>query len=425
MQTMRSYNELIRPLLGSYRRLRNGKNLPLEKHLAAAFYPVYGFGYTRSHGYRQAASQGSIFKIVTAYEALVQRYKKLSKENPTMSQLNPFEMVDEVYRDGNHWYVGYTLDEKPIPQVYHGGRLPRSQAKHIGRIDLLKALETSSNPYFSLLAGEVIEHPQDLANAAKEFSYGVRTSIDLPYEIAGKVPDNLEKDRTGLYAFAIGQGAFVTTPLQTAVMLSTIANGGKVLKPKIVSLTAGLRPKREENQIPCPPEFDYQEDLSLIGIDFPLFTSISMSGQKSLIKPISTVVKHTIFFPEVIRKTLLIGMKRVVKRTQEHSIGTLSHLYRNHPEAIRDLQEVSKALVGKTSTAESVETVNLDLQMGTNLYTHVWFGGISFEEKSGEESFENPELVVVVYLRFGGFGKEALPIAAQIVKKWREIKKMN
>jgi cell division protein FtsI/penicillin-binding protein 2 len=33
--------------------------------------------------------------------------------------------------------------------------------------------------------------------------------------------------------------------------------------------------------------------------------------------------------------------------------------------------------------------------------------------------------VIIVYLRYGGYGKEAAPIAAQMVQKWREIKRVN
>jgi cell division protein FtsI/penicillin-binding protein 2 len=40
-----------------------------------------------------------------------------------------------------------------------------------------------------------------------------------------------------------------------------------------------------------------------------------------------------------------------------------------------------------------------------------------------KDEFGAPEVVVVVYLRFGGFGKEGAPLAAQLVAKWREIKK--
>lgn len=35
--------------------------------------------------------------------------------------------------------------------------------------------------------------------------------------------------------------------------------------------------------------------------------------------------------------------------------------------------------------------------------------------------FENPDLVVVVYLRFGDYGKEALPLAVEMTKKFLQI----
>lgn len=429
-KTMRSYDELNRPLFGRYR-LRPGTVL-LEKHLAAAFYPVYGVGYGRSHAYRQASIQGSLFKLVTAYEALVQRFHKLGRKVISPQDLNPLIIIDEVYQHGNTHYVGYTEDGKPIPQLYKGGRLPRSLAhKNNGRVDLLRALEVSSNPYFSLLAGECLENPDDLSNAARLFSYGSRTGIELPGEIAGKVPKDLATNRTGLYAMAIGQHSLVVTPLQTALMLATIANGGKVLKPKLVKLTAGRQPARGEDQIICLPHFPYQEALSLVGIDFPLFTAISHTKQESLVKVVPTEVKQEIFMPEVIRNILLRGLRAVTQRSHQENLTQLSRLYRQYPEAIRNFTELKDQLVGKTSTSESVEVIDLDLQEGTNIYTHVWFGCIAFQPNQKEKNkvalllkdeFGQPELIVVVYLRYGGYGKEAAPLAAQIIKKWREIK---
>jgi len=166
LKTIRSYHELTRPLLGKYRYLRSAANAQ-EKHLASAFYPAYGYGYARSHAYRQATIQGSLFKIVTGYEVLVQRIKKLGMKNPSIADLNPLVIIDEVYQKGNTSYVGYTEDGQSIPQLYKGGRLPRSLAhQHSGRVDLLRAYEVSSNPYFSLLAGECLEDPNDLADAA-------------------------------------------------------------------------------------------------------------------------------------------------------------------------------------------------------------------------------------------------------------------
>lgn len=433
LQTLRSFQDLNRPLLGKYRYLRKNENqVQQEKHLAAAFYHRFGCGYGRSQAYRQASTQGSIFKLVTAYEALVQRYQKLEKAGKDTSDLNPLEIVDMIYHQGKDQYVGYNADGQPLPRFYKGGRLPRS-THSIGKVDLMKALETSSNPYFAVLAGDVLDSPKDLAKAARLFSFGERTGIDLPGEIAGKVPDDLEENRTGLYSLSIGQHTLVVTPLQTTVMLSALANGGTILKPKIVGVLAGREPLRGKDLMTESSYYPYQQELSSVGIDFPLFTAADAEQQKSLIKYVPSEVKRTLFMPEAVRKMLLDSMCRVVVRSQSDTLISLSRLYSNHPEAISDYVELKNQLVGKTSTAESIENIDLDLTKGTNIYTHVWFGGIAYDhdiiERKGPHgtylflnSFGAPEVVVVVYLRYGGYGKEAAPIAAQMVKKWREIK---
>lgn len=432
LQTLRSFQDLDRPLLGKYRYLRKTHGQQLEKHLAAAFYPMYGFGYGRSYAYRQAATQGSLFKLVTAYEALVQRYQKLGGREPTVENLNPLEMVDLIQKNGKDLIVGYHADGKPIPQHYKGGRIPKSASGNLGKLDLLHALEVSSNPYFSLLAGDLLESPEDLAKAARLFSFGCKTGIDLPGEIPGKIPKDLSINRTGLYSMAIGQHSLVVTPLQTAVMLSAIANGGHVVKPKIVTLTAGVEREDEELEpIQILPNFLFQDSLSLVGIDFPLFTLSTSYEQKNLVKRFPTEEGRQLFMPDIIRSILLEGMHRVVVKLQQTGISSLSRLYHEHPEAIRDYLDLKDQLAGKTSTSESMENIDLDLRYGTNKYTHVWFGGIVFDSSENEskktylfrDCSGRPELVVVVYLRFGKYGKETAPVAAQIVKKWREIKK--
>lgn len=364
LKTLRSYQELDKPLAGKYKGLKNGGKL--EKDLAAAFYPKNGFGYGRSQGFRQAATQGSIFKLVTAYEAVRQRINKI---NPTRDwQLNPLVMVDRNFKDSKKTYVGYTSEGKVIPRAYKGGTIPRSVSNNLGEMDILKAIETSSNPYFALLAGDVLESPEDLGNAARAFGYGSRTGIELPAEIPGRVPSDLMTNRTGLYATAIGQHTLVVTPLQTAVMLSSITNGGKILKPQI---------------------------------------TLRSASQPEIIR--------TLPMPKQLQKLLMEGTRRVVVKTYHSSLLQLSKIYHDYPEAISDYIDLKEELLGKTSTSESMEQIDLDVVEGTNLYNHVWFGGISYDH-------QKPEIVVVVYLRFGGYGKEAAPVAAQIVKKWREIK---
>lgn len=430
LQTLRGFHQLDRSLLGQYRHLRKQDDKSLEKHLAAGFYPLYGYGHGRSYAYRQATPQGSLFKLVTAYAALVQRYRELAPHVPSQGNLNPLEIVDVTQRKGRELYLGYHADGTPLPQHYKGGRLPKSALASIGKVDLLYAMEMSSNPYFALLAGDVLHSPDDLADAARAFSYGSRTGIDLLGEIAGSVPTDLKENRTGLYSFAIGQHSLVVTPLQASVMVGAIANGGRILKPKIVKLTAGVQRAGEEACfLSCSPHFPYQESLASVGVDFPLFTRILRNESSSQVKLTPTVTRRELFLPNIVRRTLLDGMHRVVEKMQQGGIIGLSRFYRDYPEAISDYLELKDRLIGKTSTAESMEHMDLDPVHGVNMYTHVWFGGIAFDPDADTEEaylirdqFGRPELVVIVYLRFGRFGREAAPLAAQVVKKWHEIK---
>lgn len=398
LKSLRGYYDLKRPLYGSYRQLR--KSTPeayLEKDLAAGFYPKYGFGYGRSQGYRQAATQGSIFKLVTAYEALKQRLDLFEGKTYTLQDLNPLTIDDKIFRTDKELFLGFTSDGKPIPQHYKGGRMPKSLVSHIGKIDITRALETSSNPYFCLLAGDILRKPEDLAQSAKNFSYGEITGIELPSEISGNVPQDLSVNKTGLYATAIGQHTLVVTPLQTAVMLSSIANGGKVLKPKIVRMMAGKKVEQ---------------------------------GSEIRVELFPPVIKRELPMPSAVRRILLDGLQGVSNSLYKSSLPALSRLYEHHSEAIQDLLDVRDQLIGKSSTAEALENIDLDYRSVKNLYNHTWFGSISFDPKNSSDanrfvlrdSFGNPELVIVVYLKYGALGKEAAPLAAQILKKWREIK---
>lgn len=398
LHTIRPFDQLNRPLYGKYPHLRKTDNKQLEKHLAAAFYPQFGFGYGRSFAFRQATTQGSVFKLVTSYAALMQRYYEIETTKITTSALNPLVMYDDTFKQGSKLYIGYDVNEKPIPQLYKGGQLPKSPKLALGRLDLMKAIEVSSNPYFSLLAGDILDSPEDLMDAARLFSYGEKTGIELPAEFSGKLPKDLSLNRNGLYAAAIGQHSMVVTPLQTAVMISTIANGGKVLKPKIVRCIAGETPKRSEMQF----------------------------GE--IVTPVPTVIQREIVLPVEVRHMLLEGMHRVVTALQ-NSLGTLSNMYRNYPGTISDYLEIKGDLVGKSGTAESVEFTDLDSAHGTNMYNHVWVGSVAFDREGASETFTFkdefgvPEIVVIVYLRYGNWGKDAIPVAAQVAQKWREIKK--
>jgi len=416
LETMRSFEQLDRPLLGNYRNLRGSGKCQLEKDLAAGFYPLSGYGHGRSLAYRAAAPQGSVFKLVTAYQALLERFQSL-KEEVTAENLNPLTLIDNLRSSHpSEQVLGSRLSGEPIYRNYKGGKLPRSSHSNIGKIDLIGALEQSSNIYFSILAGECVQYPADLAKSARHFGFGKKTGIALPAETSGTIPDDLQENRTGLYSYAIGQHSLTVTPLQTARMLATIANGGEVLKPEIVRMIAGKEPLKGRPFLPSLA-FPFKRELSSIGIFFPLFTETDKNReqQTSLFEPKKEVLEH-IFLPDAIRNILIEGMRKTVTGEKGTARASLIRSLPINPRFITDYIQLTPRLIGKTGTAQILYKSTIDAETKAVIRDHVWFGGIAFSETTRE-----PELVVVVYLPFGFAGKEAAPLAAQIVKKWEEI----
>lgn len=418
---LRSFSDLNRPLYGKYIKVNQKK--PIEQDLAKSFYPKHGFGYSRSYAFSQATPQGSLFKLVTAYESLVQRYK----DNPALDghQLNPLTFIDDLHAspEGNKkWNVGYSTSGASISQHYKGGRLPRTHRRGIGKIDLMDALAVSSNSYFGILATDVIQNPEDLNNAARLFSFGAKTGIDIPGEISGALPKDLSHNQTGLYSYSIGQHTLVVTPLQTALFLSSLANGGVVYKPKIIHTTKGLDLKGLNLFDLNKNEYDFKETLSCIGVDYPLFTC-KERGENAQEQKYDEEIKRIIEIPKPVEHYLLKSMKEIVhSKRGSANPNKVRNYSMTHPNYIA-YQELKNQIIGKTSSAEIREIVDLDLKRGINTYKHVWFGGVVYKEDIQNDKFNDPELVVIVYLRYGDFGREAAPLAASIAKKWREIKK--
>ncbi len=403
IRTFRPFSQLTRPLLGKYKMVRNRKKDQIEKDLAAAFYPSGGFGFSRSYAFESGVPQGSIFKLVTGYEGLRQG-KQLT-------------ILDELSAQG----VAFNTNRVPYPRFYKGGRLPRSAAVAIGKIDLTGAIEQTSNPFFSILAGDCFNDPEDLANAARLFGFGEKTGLDLPGEKRGKVPTDLKTNRTGLYSTAIGQHTLLTTPLQTAAMMASIVNGGKLLKPKIMKEALGLTPDRQPLGVFAGCDYFAKEELDALGIPFPLFTSLQVRSPLSDAQKQPTEIRRLIPMEPSIQNTLLEGMDRVVWGAKGSARPAAIKALLTNPLLMRDYLALQHQMIGKTGTAELVCNLSMNPSSPPQVYKYIWFAGASFTDKR----HLSPELIVVVFLRFGDAGKEAAPLAAQMIHKWREIKLHN
>ncbi len=108
----------------------------------------------------------------------------------------------------------------------------RQQGIGHGEVSLGDALAVSCNVYF-------FHHAEQLGAAAlvdwtSRFGFARATGIALPDEAAGQAPSPDElRQSEALQAFAIGQGALTATPLQIVRAYAAIANGGRLVVPRI------------------------------------------------------------------------------------------------------------------------------------------------------------------------------------------------
>lgn len=173
-----------------------------------------------------AYSPGSTFKIVTALAALE---NGLDPDRVQTVEPNP---------------------DKPGKGIYHHGNIRIEDTAPPGPYDFRRAFIRSSNSYFIQLG---LDAGYDrLLSTAHRFHFGEQTRVQLRpiEERAGWMPEPSEA-RAGrwpqgrLANFSIGQEVTVT-PLQLAVMVAAVANGGTVYYPRLVDRLESGDPLSEE-----------------------------------------------------------------------------------------------------------------------------------------------------------------------------------
>jgi cell division protein FtsI/penicillin-binding protein 2 len=268
--------------------------------------------------------------------------------------------------------------------------------------------------------------PDDLKTAAFRFGYGEKSGLDLPGEASGLLPNDLKTNRTSLYSFAFGQHTLLCTPIQTSVMLSSLANGGKVLKPKIAKMLKGLAPDREMLSVFDVKNGFAKNELQALGIPFSLFTGVQNKEPVVEIGLSSTEVRREISLPLEIRSPLFEGLDRSMWSPYGSARAAAIRSLRTNQELLADYLSLQHQVIGKTSTAEILYQASVNPSSKAHMTKYIWFGALSFSPDSPVKvRYDHPELAVVVFLRFGNVGKDAAPLAAQMVKKWREIKKKH
>jgi len=119
------------------------------------------------------------------------------------------------------------------------GRFFQCLGKH-GTVNLRQAIEKSCNTYFYTVGNMVgIDR---MYKWAEKLGLALKSGIDLPNEVESIVPSTEWKQKKfnerwypgETISVAIGQGQVSVTPISMAVMISTVANGGTRVVPRLV-----------------------------------------------------------------------------------------------------------------------------------------------------------------------------------------------
>ena len=157
---------------------------------------------------------GSVYKIVTAIAGL---------GSGAISASTTFEDQPEEY-DTGFLVQGFRIRDFPR----------RVQLDH--PLDFYEATEVSSNIWFAHAGLET--GPAAMTDFASRLGFGQRLPFELPTSpsqvTGGEGPLGGFRDQVELANAAYGQAEVLVTPLQMALVASTIANDGLLMRPKLV-----------------------------------------------------------------------------------------------------------------------------------------------------------------------------------------------
>jgi penicillin-binding protein 2 len=253
----------------------------------------------------------------------------------------------------------------------------------LGYMSLAKSLEVSCDTYYYVLGARMEERwgaaqgdgTERFQKYMRLAGFGHETGIDLPSETEGRVPDEEWCDYIhretqdwdqplcpeGWYPgytvnMAIGQGDLIVSPIQMAVTLSAVVNGGDVVVPRVGKAIGRVDPE--------------------------------VNGEATGVKELETKIADRLPLDDTTLSVMRSGMEAVVSSPS----GTAASAFAGFPLA-------QYPVGGKTGTAQIGS-----LESGKNF---AWF--ISYAPA------DDPQYVVSVFIdRAGHGGESAAPVAREI-----------
>jgi penicillin-binding protein 2 len=244
-----------------------------------------------------------------------------------------------------------------------------------GTISLHRAIVESCDIYFYQVGLKV--GVDAIAHYAEEFGLGAPTGIALPHEKPGIVPStSWKKRRLGspwysgeTLSLAVGQGYINATPLQLLMLISAIANGGRLYLPQVVE-------KVEDVYGNLLREWPVWE-MKRVDVSEKTLQIIQQALMGAVNEPHGTGWACVLKEAKVAGKT---GTAQVIKMAQDFRKGDMDRM----PLKLRD---------------------------------HAWFVAYA--------PFEDPVIAVVVLVEHGGYGgAAAAPIAKKVIEKYLALEQV-
>ncbi len=190
--------------------LLNDTNQPLVNRAAQGQYPL-----------------GSVFKVITFAAGL-----ESGLFLPETTYDCQFDFT-ELQQYGGPVLHDWTW-ERCQQDIQAGNACSSTSSIPSGSLNYSEGLMRSCNPYFWHIGLKLYNNDRagDIAAMSRAFGLGAPTGIDQIAESAGSIgiPNN-PIDATNQ---AIGQGEVLVTPLQAAMMIAAVGNGGTLYRPQIV-----------------------------------------------------------------------------------------------------------------------------------------------------------------------------------------------
>ena len=335
---------------------------------------------------------GSSFKPFTAYSALQAgllpggpnfRYDDTGIYTIIACQKDPSRFTAQKCRFRNAWSPSLGA-----PTNY-------------GRIGITEALAISSDVFFYQIGDEFLEltgAQPVFQKELRQFGFGQKTGIDLPFERAGILPDKqvmaqlrkkkvINPDETFTSGqsilLAVGMGVLAVSPLQLTNAYATLANSGSRMQPYVV----------ETIYAPGTP-------------DSPVSGYADLTQAKVVFTRNPKVLQRLDMRPEL-RDPIIAGLQAVVHKTSVNGhLSTASRVFSFFP-----LDKIQ--LAGKTGTAQGAgnrSENDSSVFVAFNLDNALPYTVGAYLEKSGYGAVAAAPVVKCVFLALGGLYPKMDPV---------------